>query len=93
MLIAGFFDQGFFRGLLLLGIAFCWGFALYDLVRRPLAGWKKAMWFLVILIFPLAGAMIYLLISPIAETPYAQQDFVTGGELRDPRPQLPHGGI
>jgi hypothetical protein len=95
VVIAGFFDQGFFRGMLMLAIAFCWGFALFDLVRRPLGAWKKAIWFAVIIVFPILGAMIYILASPVAgfEVPYSQQDFVVEGTGRDPRPQMPHGGI
>jgi hypothetical protein len=97
MLVAGFFDQGFFRGLLMLGIAFCWGFALYDLVRRPMKGWHKAIWFVVILALPILGAAIYILTSPTAgiEAPVGMQDVTVDerGFVRDPRAQIPHGGV
>jgi hypothetical protein len=63
--VAGFFDNGLFHALLVTGIAFCWGFALYDLVTRDLAGWKKAVWLIVIICLPILGAVIYLLVQPI----------------------------
>jgi hypothetical protein len=97
LLVAGFFDQGFFRGLLMIGIAFCWGFALYDLVHRPLPGWHKAIWFVVILVLPILGAAVYILMSPTAgvESPVTGQDIYVDdrGSVRDPRPQMPHGGV
>jgi len=65
LVLAGFFDQGFFRGLLVVGIAFCWGFALYDLVTRPMSGFKKAIWLVVILILPILGTVIYLVAQPL----------------------------
>ena len=97
LVVAGFFDQGFFRGLLMLGIAFCWGFALYDLARRPMKAWQKVIWFVVILLLPLLGAAIYLLTSPTAgiEAPITAQDVTVDdrGLVRDPRVQMPHGGV
>ena len=66
MLVAGFFDQGFLHSLIVVAVAFCWGFALYDLVRRPMKGWQKAIWLIVILALPILGAAIYILTSPTA---------------------------
>jgi len=60
LVLAAFLDQGFFRRLLIVAVAACWGFALYDLVRRPLEGRKKAVWLVLILIFPVVGAIAYL---------------------------------
>ena len=93
--VAGFFDQGFFRGLLTLGIAFCWAFALYDLVKRPLSGWKKVLWFAVIIALPILGAAIYILASPVAgfEVPYENQEFFIDNDRTRPPPELPHGGV
>jgi hypothetical protein len=97
LVVAGFFDQGFFRGLLMLGIAFCWGYALFDLVRRPMKGWQKLIWFVVIIALPVLGTAIYILASPTAEiqAPMTTQDIYVDnqGVTRDPRPQMPHGGV
>ena len=77
MLVAGFFDQGFFRGLLMLGIAFCWGFALYDLVRRPMKGWHKAIWFVVIALVACgASARQKTIATTLAATNAAADAFV-----------------
>ena len=88
--VAGFFDQGFFKSLLMLGIAFCWAFALYDLVRRPLGGWKKAIWFAVIIILPILGAAIYVMASPMAgyEQRFENQEFFIDREARGAPPQM-----
>jgi hypothetical protein len=59
-----FFGQGFFRTLLFLGIAFLWGFALYDLARSRSHGWAKAIWLLVIILLPVLGSLIYLASRP-----------------------------
>jgi hypothetical protein len=69
LVLAAIFDQGFLRGLLKIAVAFCWGFALFDLVRRPLSGWKKAVWLVVILVVPILGAVVYLLAQPLAASP------------------------
>jgi len=99
MLVAGFFDQGFLHSLIVVAVAFCWGFALWDLVRRPMHGWQKAIWLIVILALPVVGSAIYLVTSPTAgiEAPVGFQDvsvdekgFVRSG---DPRAQMPHGGV
>jgi phospholipase D-like protein len=70
LVVAGFFDNGLFHALLVTGIAFCWGFSLYDLVTRDLAGWKKAIWLIVIICLPIAGSVIYLLVQPIGSPGY-----------------------
>jgi len=69
LVVAALFDQGFLKSLLKIGIAFCWGFALFDLVRRPLSGWKKAVWLVVILVVPVLGAVVYLLAQPLPASP------------------------
>lgn len=47
---------------LLVGV---WVFALVDLFRRhDLSGWWKALWLLVIVIFPVIGTCVYLIAKP-----------------------------
>jgi len=68
LLAGAFFNQGFFRTLVFLMLAFLWGFALYDLAKRHMSGWHKAFWLLVIVLIPLLGALIYLVTRPGLET-------------------------
>src|SRR5262245_51154153 len=41
-----------------------WGFALIDLFRQGMPGWQKAIWLLVILVFPVVGTIVYLIAAP-----------------------------
>lgn len=41
-----------------------WVFALVDLFVRPDIRWRKVLWLLFIVFFPLFGAVIYLLVRP-----------------------------
>jgi hypothetical protein len=42
-----------------------WGFALYDIFRRhDLGGWAKALWLVVVLLFPWFGTLIYVIMRP-----------------------------
>jgi predicted PurR-regulated permease PerM len=96
MLVAGFFDQGFFKGLLTIAIAVCWAFALYDLATRHFSGRQKAVWLVLILIFPVVGAIVYLLARPSTPVvaPYALEDVTQQpGHINDPRSQIQHTGI
>jgi hypothetical protein len=43
-----------------------WSFALIDLfARRDLSGWKKALWLLAIIFFPIFGTVVYYLFRPV----------------------------
>jgi hypothetical protein len=94
-LVAGFFDQGFFKGLLMIAVAVCWGFALYDLATRHLSGRKKAVWLVLILIFPIVGTVVYLLARPSTMVDAGAFHDVTQpqGHIGDPRSQIQHTGI
>jgi uncharacterized membrane-anchored protein len=83
LVLAGFFDQGFFRGILMVAITVCWAFALYDLATRKLDGRKKAVWFVLILIFPIVGAFTYILTRPSVET--IRPDSIDSVAMQDPR--------
>jgi hypothetical protein len=48
-----------------------WFFAIVDIFRRrDLSGWGKALWLLVIVIFPWLGTFIYLIARPWGATAY-----------------------
>jgi hypothetical protein len=67
LVLGDFFDQGFFRSLILLALAFCWGFALFDLVRHPMPGPKKAAWLMLIVLLPFVGAIVYFVVRQAPE--------------------------
>ncbi|HEY1366474.1 MAG TPA: PLD nuclease N-terminal domain-containing protein [Gaiellaceae bacterium] len=67
LVLGDFFDQGFFRSLILLALAFCWGFALFDLVRHPMPGPKKAAWLMLIVLIPFVGAIVYFVVRKTPE--------------------------
>jgi hypothetical protein len=58
------FDRSFFKTLILLGVAFMYGFALLELARSGSRGWVKAVWVVVIIGIPILGALVYLMASP-----------------------------
>jgi hypothetical protein len=64
LVVGGFFDKGFLHSLIVLALAFLWGFALYDLATRNLSGKKKVAWLLVIILIPVLGVIIYLVARP-----------------------------
>jgi hypothetical protein len=42
-----------------------WIFILFDLfMRRDLKGWHKALWLLGIILFPILGAIVYVIVRP-----------------------------
>jgi hypothetical protein len=45
-------------------ITIMWVFALIDLFRQEMSGWTKAIWLLVILVFPIVGTIVYLVAAP-----------------------------
>jgi hypothetical protein len=63
-LAAALFDRSFFKWLILLGVAFMYGFALLELARSGSRGWVKAVWVVVIIGIPILGALVYLMASP-----------------------------
>jgi hypothetical protein len=67
LVLGDFFDQGFFRSLILLALAFCWGFALFDLVQHPMPGPKKAAWLMLIVLLPFVGAIVYFVVRQAPE--------------------------
>lgn len=65
----GFLDA-FFLLLIFVPLLLVWGFSIWDIFARPdLSGWKKAFWFIGVLLFPFLGTFIYLLFRPSAVTP------------------------
>jgi Phospholipase_D-nuclease N-terminal len=69
LVLGGFFNQGFLHALIMLALAFLIGFALVDLVRRPMSGVKKCAWVLIIVLIPVIGAIIYLVVNGDAAYP------------------------
>lgn len=58
-------------------VAAAWAFALVDLFRRhDLHGWPKAGWFLLVLLVPVLGAVIYLVYRPVQPSDVALLDDV-----------------
>jgi hypothetical protein len=51
---------------LFIGVVLLWFGTLIDLFMRPdLRGWQKALWLLGIIVFPLLGALIYIIARPM----------------------------
>jgi hypothetical protein len=51
-------------------ITLMWAFALVDLFRRDdLPGWGKAIWLVVVIVFPVVGSVVYLFLRPVGATP------------------------
>jgi energy-coupling factor transporter transmembrane protein EcfT len=74
--VGGFFDKGFLHALIMLALAFLWGFALYDLATRQMSGVKKVIWVLVIIFIPFIGVIVYLVTRP--EPAYSGSDDRSG---------------
>jgi hypothetical protein len=95
LVVGGFFDQGFLHSLVVLALAFIIGFALVDLIRRPMSGRKKCAWVLIIVLIPIVGAIIYLIVNGDAEFP--QEDNRAGmtqqGEQDMRITEIQHPGI
>jgi len=95
LVVGGFFDQGFLHALIMLAIAFIIGFALVDLVRRPMSGAKKSAWVLIIVLLPVIGAIIYLVVNGDAE--FSQGDDRAGmtqqGQQDTRITEIQHPGI
>ena len=72
VVVGALFDRGFFKTLILLGVAFMYAFALLELFRSGSRGWVKAVWVIVIVGIPILGALVYLMASP------------SGGVMTDP---------
>jgi Phospholipase_D-nuclease N-terminal len=93
--LGGFFNQGFLHALIMLALAFLWGFALYDLITRPLPRVKRVAWLLIIILIPFLGAIIYLITRP--EPAYSGSDDRSGmtqqGEQDRRISEIQHTGI
>ncbi len=44
-----------------------WAIALVDIVRRPMSGKAKAVWIVVVVVFPFAGTLVYFLLRKPTE--------------------------
>jgi len=95
LVVGGFFDKGFLHSLIVLALAFLWGFALYDLATRDLSGKKKVAWLLIIIFIPVIGVIIYLVARP--EPAYSGSDDRAGmtqqGEQDRRITEIQHTGI
>jgi hypothetical protein len=95
LVVGGFFDKGFLHSLIVLALAFLWGFALYDLATRKLSGVKKVAWLLIIILIPFLGVIIYLVARP--EPAYSGSDDRAGmtqqGEQDRRVTEIQHPGI
>jgi hypothetical protein len=95
LVVGGFFDKGFLHSLIVLALAFLWGFALYDLATRDLSGTKKVAWLLIIIFIPVIGVIIYLVARP--EPAYSGSDDRAGmmqsGEQDTRITEIQHPGI
>jgi hypothetical protein len=63
-LAAALFDRSFFKWLILLAVAFLYGFALFELAKSGSHGWVKAVWVVVIIAIPIIGALVYVMTTP-----------------------------
>jgi len=95
LVVGGFFNQGFLHALIMLALAFLWGFALYDLATRKLSGTKKVAWLLIIILIPFIGVIVYLVTRP--EPAYSGSDERAGmtqqGEQDRRITEIQHTGI
>jgi energy-coupling factor transporter transmembrane protein EcfT len=95
LVVGGFFNQGFLHALIMLAMAFLWGFALWDLATRKLSGTKKVAWLLIIILIPFIGVIIYLVTRP--EPEYSGSDERAGmtqqGEQDTRITEIQHTGI
>ena len=95
LVVGGFFNQGFLHSLIILALAFLWGFALWDLATRDLSGTKKVAWLLIIILIPFIGVIIYLIVRP--EPAYSGSDERSGmtpqGEQDTRISEIQHPGI
>ena len=95
LVVGGFFNQGFVHALIMLALAFLWGFALYDLATRKLSGTKKVAWLLIIILIPFIGVIVYLVTRP--EPAYSGSDERAGmtqqGEQDRRITEIQHTGI
>ena len=95
LVVAGFFNQGFLHALIMLALAFLIGFALVDLVRRPMSGVKKCAWVLIIVLIPVFGAIIYLVVN--GDAAFSAEDDRVGmtqqGEQDRQISEIQHPGI
>jgi len=95
LVLGGFFNQGFLHALIMLSLAFLWGFALYDLATRSMPRVKKVAWLLIIILIPLIGVVAYLLTRP--EPAYSGSDDRSGmtqqGEQDRRITEIQHTGI
>ena len=95
LVVGGFFDQGFLHSLIVLALVFIIGFALVDLIRRPMSGAKKCAWVLIIVLIPVIGAIIYLIVNGDAE--FSQGDDRSGmtqqGQQDTRITEIQHPGI
>ena len=95
LVLGGFFNQGFLHALIMLALAFLIGFALVDLVRRPMSGVKKCAWVLIIVLVPVIGAIIYLIVNEDAA--YSGSDDRAGmtqqGQQDERITEIQHPGI
>ena len=87
-----FFGQGFFRTLIFIGVAFLWGFALYDLAKSRTHGWSKAIWLLVIILLPVLGPLVYLATRPsfVIETNPIDEPGFQGREREEAAVEMTH---
>lgn len=63
------FWNAFFVLLIWVPIAVLWVFAIMDIFKRPdIGGLHRVLWVLAVLLFPIAGALVYLVIRPPGTT-------------------------
>jgi hypothetical protein len=80
-----------FLFLILIWIAFflVWAFSIWDIFfRHNLGGWAKAGWFVLIILLPFIGTIIYLVARPGRSPEEAQWSPRTEGASRSPAHEL-----
>jgi hypothetical protein len=63
-----------------LPIVLLWGFSLTDLFRRRDIRWRKVLWLLGILVFPIIGSLVYLATRAVD---YATEAYSDGESVED----------
>jgi hypothetical protein len=77
--------------LIVLPVAFLWGAAVFEIIRRHESGWSVAGWLLLVFILPVIGALLYFAIRPTPAV-NAQAAYMAQADLQREAAAQPIGG-
>jgi hypothetical protein len=79
----------FFLLVIWIGLFLTWAISIWDIFRRhDLSGRAKAGWFILVIIIPFVGTVIYLLVRPRGLDAHVQADKVEGSSPMSSTQQL-----